>query len=88
MQNSLYRKGNWIYMTKSIKNLCPIKILQNYLDFALINNKFDEYIFRAITKTKAREKQLNVNKPLTYTRTRDLLLEVLADIGQEKKISV
>lgn len=68
--------------------MCPIKILQNYLDFALINNKFDEYIFRAITKTKTREKQLNVNKHLTYTRTRDLLLEVLADIGQEKKISV
>ena len=88
MQNSLYRKGDWIYMTKSTKNLCPIKILQNYLDFALINNKLDEYIFRAITKTKTREKQLNVNKPLSYTRTRDLLLEVLADIGQEKKISV
>ena len=46
-------------MTKSTKNLCPIKILQNYLDFALINNKLDEYIFRAITKTKAREYKLS-----------------------------
>ena len=36
-------------------------------------------------KTKAIEKLLNVNKPLSYTRTGELLLEALVDIGLGKK---
>ena len=49
-KTDVYRQGNWIYMIKSTRNFCPAKILQNYLNFVLINDKSDEYIFRAITK--------------------------------------
>ena len=66
-----------INMIKSTVNLCPVKILQNYFNFALINDKSDEQIFRAITKTKTTEKLRNVNN---NTRTRELLLEALVDI--------
>ena len=51
-KTDVYREGNWIYIIKSIGNLCPVKIIQNYFNFALINDKSGEYIFRAITKTK------------------------------------
>ena len=50
------------------------------LKHALINDKSNEYIFRAITKTKTREKLPNLNKLLSYTRTRERLLEALVDI--------
>ena len=43
-------------------------------------------MFRAITKTKTTEKLQNVNKPLSSTRTRELLLEALTDIESRKKV--
>ena len=38
-KTDVYHKGNWIYMIKSTGNLCPVKILQNYFNFALISDK-------------------------------------------------
>ena len=55
------------------------------LKHALINDKSNEYIFRAITKTKTREKLPNLNKLLSYTRTRERLLEALVDIVLRNK---
>ena len=55
------------------------------LKHALINDKSNEYIFRAITKTKTREKLRNLNKLLSYTRTRERLLEALVDIVLRNK---
>ena len=55
-KTDVYREGNWVYMIKSTGNLSPVKILQNYYNFALINDKSDKYIIRAITKTKTTEK--------------------------------
>ena len=84
-KTDIYCEGNWIHMIKSTRNLCPVKILQNCFNFSLINDKLDEYIFRAITKTKITEKLRNVNKSLLYTRTRELLLEALVDVGWRKE---
>ena len=80
-KTDVYRQGNWIYIIKSTRNFCPAKILQNYLNFVLINDKSDEYIFRAITKKQTTEKLRNVDKTLSYTRTRELQLDALVDIG-------
>ena len=33
------REGNLIYMIKFTRNSCPVKILQNHFNFALINDK-------------------------------------------------
>ena len=55
------------------------------LKHALINDKSNEYIFRAITKAKTREKLRNLNKLLSYTRTRERLVEALDDIVLRNK---
>ena len=72
-------------MIKFNGNLCPVKILQNCFNFASINDKSDEYFFRAITKTKTMEKLRNVSKFLSYTSTRKLLLESLVNIWLRKE---
>ena len=69
-KTDVYCEGDRIYVIKSNKNLCPVKILQNYLNFALINDKLGEYIFKAISKVNITEKPRNANKALLYTRTR------------------
>ena len=71
-------------MINSTGNLCPVKVLQNYFNFSLTNNKSEEYIFRAIKKIKTTEKLQNVKKPLSYTKTRVLLVEALVDIWIRK----
>ena len=38
-KTDVYRKGNWLYMTKSTGNLCLVKILENYFNFSLVNDK-------------------------------------------------
>ena len=72
-------------MIKFTGNLCPVKILLNCFNFASINDKSDEYFFRAIAKTKTTEKLRNVSKFLSYTSTRKLLLESLVNIWLRKE---
>lgn len=68
---------------------CPVVMLERYLREANLDLDSDQFIFRAVTffkstNTTALCKQ---NKPLSYTRTREILLEVLDQLGYDKNNS-
>ena len=65
--------------------LCPVSNLKLYLDTAGIQED-DEYIFRAVTKTKKSQYLRKSNKPLSYSRMREILLTELENIGLDKNL--
>ena len=67
-KTDVYREGNWIYMVKSTGNVCPVKILQRYLDLILIIEKSDKCVFRAIPKTNTVENLRNEISPSDIQR--------------------
>lgn len=85
-KTDVYREGNWIYISKTDNELCPVKSLILYLELAkLTDQSSEEFVFRAITVTKADPiGTLRKGKSLSYTRMREILLRELEDIGLDK----
>ena len=82
-----YRDGKWLFIARGDTELCPIKIVQEYFaKCAITDLTSDQYLFRAIAKGKGYEKLQNTNKPLSYTRVREILLAGLKEIGVDTKL--
>jgi len=86
-KTDVYREGNWIYISKSESELCPVKNLILYLELTkLTDESSEEFIFRAATVTKSNPiGKLRKGNSLSYTRMREILLEELEGIGLDKK---
>ena len=83
----VYREGKWLTIAKFEDDICPVKNLKLYLESSLIDEESDEYIFRAITDFPKQgfQKLKKLNKPLSYTRAREIILEALKDVGEDPK---
>ena len=86
-KTDVYREGKWVQIAASASHLCPVTTLQQYLKMANItaDGQRDQFIFRAITKTKTSAKLRKANRPLSYTRVRELLLQTCKSIGLSAK---
>ena len=80
-----YREGSYVIIAKSNTITCPVKILQDYVNCAGINLHEEKYIFRQISYCKSTDsfKLCNAGH-ISYTRTREILLEKLEILGLDK----
>lgn len=83
-KTDVYRDGNKLYIAKTGSDLCPVSILQFYLEKAKIISD-DEYIFRQMSYLKSVNdyKLRSVNRPISYTTMREQLKLVLLKIGKK-----
>ena len=67
--------------------MCPVMWMKRYLDLAEISLKPDDFVFRAIRYFKSlnKYKLCSMNKPISYTRARELLHEALSSVGADVK---
>ncbi|CAG2206728.1 unnamed protein product [Mytilus edulis] len=86
-KTDVYRQGNVVVIAKTNSDLCPVAMLKRYLEAANISISSDEFIFRAISFLKSRNSHIlcKANKPLSYTRARELLLSTLSEVGCKKE---
>ena len=79
----IYRNGNWIYIARVNSKLCPVATLQRYLNMAKLNENSEEFIFRSITSHRNHQQRTlrKKNVPLSYTKARELLLDVVTAVG-------
>ena len=63
--------------------LCPVTMLQRYLNVAKINENYGEFIFRSITSHRNYQHRAlkKKNVPLPYTRARELFLDVVTTVS-------
>ena len=81
-----YRNGNWIYIARVNSELCPVVRLQIYLNFAKVNENSEEVTFTSITNHKNNLRTLRKkNVSLSYTRARELFLDVVKTSGIERE---
>ena len=83
-----YREGRWVHIAASYKETCPVKNVKLYFEKAdMIDDEcHDLFIFRGVTKTKHYEKLRVMNKPLSYTRVREIVLATLKSIGLNERL--
>jgi len=61
--------------------LCPVQNLENYLLWSCNPSDGDVYLFRNLTKSKDHFIFRKDNKPLSYTRMRELFIEAFSSFG-------
>lgn len=83
-KTDVYRRGNEITIAKTGGKLSPVSWIKHYLSLAKIGNN---YIFRAVRFYRSSEKYMlcKINKPISYTRARELLMETLEKVGIDSK---
>ena len=74
-KTDIYRDGNSVVISRVDSELCPVKNLEIYLSLANIQFDSDEYIFRNIVRFKDHFELRKENKPLSYTRIRELFID-------------
>ncbi|XP_071120815.1 uncharacterized protein [Mytilus edulis] len=79
-KTDIYRDGDRIIIARTGNKLCPVKNLESFLEWS--NNPLDTdvFVFRNLTKTKENYVFRKENKPLSYTRMRELFIEAFSPI--------
>ena len=76
-KTDIYRDGSWLIIARTATNLCPVKNLELYFSYG--NLEYSEnYLFRNITKCSGSYRFRNDNKPLSYTRMREIFIEAFS----------
>ena len=82
-KTDVYRESNYVYISKSQSNYCPVSILRRYIDAAGLDLAGCLPLFGSLTKKKAgyslREEKLS------YTRCREIFKAALKDLGYNAK---
>lgn len=72
-----YRNGNEVLISKGNTAACPYNMFLKYVEIADINLLSDQYLFKAVFKSKNVCKLIYKNKKLSYTRARECIISKL-----------
>lgn len=67
-KTDIYRSSHWIYISKIESVLCPVRLINKYIDMAKILKGRNEYLFRGVTKKKQSYQLRKINKPISCLR--------------------
>ena len=81
-KTDMYREGHNCIIARTGTKTCPVDLLNRYLIKAEIKENSEEFIFRAVSYRKsAGIYKLNGDKQLSYTRAREIILDMFSAIG-------
>ena len=86
-KTDIYREGAHVLIAKTGSTSCPYRVLKKYLELANIPENSNDYVFRAISLVKKQDRyklRMN-NKPISYSRAREIVLDAFSKIGLNKK---
>ncbi|XP_067685882.1 uncharacterized protein [Haliotis asinina] len=75
-KTDVYRDEAWIIIGRTGKNMCPVAWLERYLKLTKV--KDPEFVFRNMSKTKNGYILRADNKPMSYSRLRELFIEAFS----------
>jgi hypothetical protein len=89
-KTDIYRQGHTVVIARTNNDTCPVAMCEKYLLKADIALDSDDFIFRSLSffKSKDTYRLCKINKSLSYTRARKLLLEALTQAGFKKKFGL
>ena len=76
-----YRKGNEVAIAKLGTVACPYANVQRYISLCNIDINSNEYLFQPLFHTRSGIKRVAKNKPLSYTRARETIVNRLKEIA-------
>lgn len=85
-KTDVYRRGSEVVIARTGEVTCPVMWVERYIKVARLTSGGD-YVFRSIRYCKkfAEYRLCSINKPISYTRSREILLDALESVGLNKK---
>ena len=84
-KTDIYRDGRWVIIAVTNNITCPVAMTKRYFTACEFDNDSDEFIFRGLIFYKSSNSyKLRKSGALSYTRTREIFLEAINQIGLEK----
>jgi integrase len=85
-KTDIYRDGAWVIIARTGLHTCPVSLTLRYFTLGGISPYSDEYIFRSLSYCSSTGNyKLRGISPLSYTRTREIILGAFEKIGHPKK---
>ena len=78
------REGAWVVIARTKNKLCPVAMLERYFTLGAITGEDTKFLFRGLCNTKNYSKLRN-SGGLSYTRAREVVLDMLTAIGLDRK---
>ncbi|KAK3101897.1 hypothetical protein FSP39_007159 [Pinctada imbricata] len=78
-----YHEGTKVFVARTNSDLCPVSLLERYILMSDLKGMSDMFVFRALTfckKSKAYTLR-SQNRPISYTRAREIVLSAFGSIG-------
>ena len=87
-KTDVFREGKWGLIAKTGNYTYPVSMMLRYIQKAKITYSHNNYIFRSLIYYKSSNSyRLKSNfRPLSYTRSREIVLEALSKIGLDSKL--
>ena len=79
-----YRQGQNIIIAKTGSDLCPVFWLNKYITLANLISGSDQFLFSPIRYIKSSDSYILCRSKLSYTRAREIFLEAIEAIGEDK----
>ena len=82
-KTDIYREGNYVYISKTYTDSCPVSILQRYMKKAQIDPESDLKLFRQLTFHKSDSSYSLRSSAISYNRCREIFKECLSKLGHK-----
>ena len=79
-----YRQGQTIVIGKTGSDLCPVFWLNRYIAAAHLISESDQYLFSKVRYIRSADSYILTGDKLSYTRAREIFLEAIEAIGEDK----
>ena len=78
------RDGAWVVIARTNSKLCPVGMMERYFILGKVTGDPSKHLFRGVCNTKTESKLRNTGG-LSYTRAREVVLDMLSAIGLDKR---
>ena len=79
-----HNDGETVMIARTGSSMCPYDILSEYLKLAQIDKDDEKYIFRGVTRVRAGVSMRKVDKPISYSTVRDVILTEIEAVGEDR----
>nr|XP_034331422.1 integrase/recombinase xerD homolog [Crassostrea gigas] len=85
-KTDVYKTGQKVCIARTFWDTCPVNILEKFLRLSNADRHSSQYLFRSVSFCKkSNSYRLRTdNRPISYTRAREIILDALEKIGLEK----
>ena len=82
-KTDVYREGHFVFTARVDSPICPVNILNLYVERSNIDRNSSEFPFRAVSFCKSKNSYhlRKINKPICYTTARTHVLKLIEIIG-------